>query len=85
VAANAYPTESVSPIVSLMRLSTEPSTSGFAQTYFLPCVFCLLVKQYPKSFKEMFVKVALDFNPFTVLKPLNGALSSKGCKADYDI
>lgn len=33
----------------------------------------------------MFVKVALDFNPFIVLKPLNGALSSKGCQADYDI
>lgn len=43
----------------------------------LPCVFCLPVKHSPKSFKEMFVKVALDFNPFTALKPLNGALSSR--------
>lgn len=51
----------------------------------LPCVVCLPLKLYPKSFKEMFVKVALDFNPFTTLKPLNGALSSKGCQADYDI
>lgn len=53
--------------------------------HILPRAFCLPLERYPKSFREMFAKVALDFNPFIVLKPLNGALSSKGCKADYDI
>lgn len=44
----------------------------------LPCALCLPVERYPESFRAMFAKVALDFNPFILLKPLNGALSSKG-------
>lgn len=41
-------------------------------------VLSACLERYPESFRAMFVKVALDFNPFIVLKPLNGALSSKG-------
>lgn len=71
------PKESASLIVFLLILSAEPSVSDPTQAR-LPRAFRLPVERYPKSYRAMFVKVALDFNLFIVLKPLNGALSSKG-------